>query len=341
MKLPWFLKGEEHRAYTEAYIEAAFAAASGEVVAGMLASLEVVAGWWQRAFQAVDVQPAGVVADLLGPHMGAIGRGLVTRGEIVFAIDTDGDSMALLPASECDVYGGPNPSSWAYRLTLTGPTETITRTLSSDRVLHLMYAPSTHSWRGVSPLLESSTTRTLLSNMETRLSEETGMGVGAVIPVPNVTAVTKLQAQLRALGGKLALVQTTNKGYGEGQSGVPSGDFTSKRIGGTPPEATVSLRRQAEESILAAAGVPVAALGGDSDSAVKEGLRIFVFTVISPVAARLAEVVGMKFGMPDLTFGLEGLRATDIQARSRAFGTMVQAGMSVQEAGRIAMLLEA
>ena len=241
-----------------------------------------------------------------------------------------------------DVSGGPNPSSWTYRLTLTGPSETITRTVGADRGLHLQYAANPkHAWKGVSPILESSTTRTLLANMETRLGEETGMGVGAAIPVPNVTAVKTLQAQLRALGGKLALVQTTNKGYGEGQGGVPSGDFTSKWIGGNLPESTVTLRRQAEESILAAAGVPIAALGGDSDSAVKEGLRIFVFTVISPVAARLAEAVGAKLGIPDLTFGLEGLRATDIQARSRAFGTMVQAGMTVQEAGRIAMLLEA
>ena len=139
MKLPWAKKAE-HRGYTEMMIEAALAAASGETVSGLVASLEIITGWWGRGFQSADIQPAGVVADLLRPHLAVIGRSLVTRGEMVFAIDTDGDSLALLPASDHHIEGSPNPESWQYTLTLTGPTETITRTLAADRVLHLQYA---------------------------------------------------------------------------------------------------------------------------------------------------------------------------------------------------------
>ena len=340
MKLPWTKKAE-HRNYTDALIAAAFAQASGEVVAGLSASLEIAAGWWQRAFQSIDIQPAGIVSDLVNPHLGAIGRALVARGEIVFAIDADGESLALLPASEYDVSGGPNPASWSYRLTLTGPTETVTRTYQPDRVLHLMYAPSARSWKGVSPIMQSETTKTLLNNMEQRLGEEVGAGVGNVIPVPNKESVATLQAELRALGGKLALVETTAKGYGEGQQGIPTGDFQPRRLGGNPPESTVTLRRQVEESILAAAGVPSSILAGDSDTAAREGLKRFVYTVIDPVATRLAEVVGAQFGIPELTFGIDRLRSIFLQERSRAFGTLVQGGMSVEDAAVKTLFVDA
>ena len=136
MKLPWTKKAE-HRSYTDAFVEAALASASGETVSGLVASLEIITGWWGRGFQSAEILPSGVVADLLRPHLAVIGRSLVTRGELIFAIDTDGDSITLLPASNHDVEGGPNPESWQYRLTLAGPTETITRTLTADRVLHL------------------------------------------------------------------------------------------------------------------------------------------------------------------------------------------------------------
>ena len=187
MKLPW--QQAEHREtdYTDAVIEHILANAQGEVTQGLEAAVEVAAGWWQRAFASAEIQPGGVVANLLEPHLGAIGRSMIVTGEIVFEISTSGAAMALIPASTVSVTGDPNPASWVYKLTLPGPAAVLSRDVPADRVVHLMYATSRSApWKGVSPISASRTTLELLSNLEQRLAEEAGQPVGAVIPVPNV-----------------------------------------------------------------------------------------------------------------------------------------------------------
>ena len=144
MKFPWQKLEHRDQDYTDAVVQHILATAQGEVTTGLAAGIEIAAGWWQRAFASADLQPAGVVADLLGPHLGTIGRAMVVTGEIVFEIATSGD-LALLPASTVTVLGDPNPDSWVYTLSLPGPSATVTRDLPADRVLHLMYTPSRSS----------------------------------------------------------------------------------------------------------------------------------------------------------------------------------------------------
>ena len=111
-------------------------------------------------------------------------------------------------------------------------------------------------WRGISPIEASQTTRKLLDNLELRLAQELGGAVGAVVPVPNVQSTTKLQEDLRAMKGNLTLVETTAAGYGAGATGAPQQDFKVQRIGADPPATIPTLRRQVEQSILAACGLP-------------------------------------------------------------------------------------
>ena len=155
MKFPW--QKPEHREldYSDAVVAHILANAQGNITDGLAAGVEICAGWWQRAFSSADIQPAGVVADLVEPHLGRIGRSLCLMGEIVFEISTDG-GLALIPAQTVTVMGNPNPSSWFYTLTLPGPSAVLTRDLPADRVLHLMYTPSRNSpWIGESPIANS------------------------------------------------------------------------------------------------------------------------------------------------------------------------------------------
>ena len=72
MKLPWTKKAE-HRNYTDAILAAAFAQASGETVSGLSASLEIATGWWGNVVSSPsDIQPAGIVSDLVRPHLGPV-----------------------------------------------------------------------------------------------------------------------------------------------------------------------------------------------------------------------------------------------------------------------------
>ena len=179
-----------------------------------------------------------------------------------------------------------------------------------------MYTPSRRSpWKGVSPIEASRTTQELLGNIEKRLAEEMDQSVGAIIPVPNVTAAGGLLQSLRNLAGKLQLVETSNQGWGTGQQGIPTGDFQPRRIGGAPPEATIKLRRETEQSILAACGVPVTVLGGSTDAASREGLRQFLHVVIDPVARDISQVLSRQFGQ-EISFNFDRLFASDLQGQS-------------------------
>ena len=334
MKLPRLFQRRETRAqeYTDVVVQALLAAASGDVAKGLTAGREIAAGHWQRAFSSASIQPAGVVADALKPYLGFIGRALVENGEAIFALDFS-DGLTLLPASGATISGGPNPASWIYELTLSGPSNTQTqRPLYSDSVLHLFYARGAKNpWRGISPIEAAQTTRSLLDNLERRLAQEAGGSVGSVIPVPNVQTTGQLQADLRALKGNVTLVETTAAAYGAGQSSAPQADYQVRRIGADPPETLPILRRDAERSVLAACGVPVAVLGGSDAAAHRESYRQFLHGTIEPIAKDLAAQIGGYFGTP-FSFDFSALRASDITGKARALVYMVNAGVPLETA---------
>ena len=170
-------------------------------------------------------------------------------------------ALQLIPTTNPTVYGSHNRKDWSYLLTLArSDTRTTSWTYPADRVLHLMYATSPEApWSGISPIEASGTTKTLLSGLEKRLAEETGAAVGEIIPVPNVDSTAQLQTDLKALKGGVTLVETTAKGWGAGATGSPQGDFKPQRVGGNPPMSSVQLRREVEQSILAACGIPMPA----------------------------------------------------------------------------------
>ncbi len=326
--------------YTDAVAQGLLSQASGEVVSGLTAGREIACGWWQRAFSSAEVLPAGILADALKLNLGYIGRQLVESGEAVFALDFEG-GLQLLPASTVTIKGGPNPRTWQYELVLPGPSSTLTRKrVSAESILHIQYAHSSSTpWRGIGPIEASSTTRQLLDNLERRLAQEAGSAVGVVIPVPNVEASTSLQADLRRMKGGVTLVETTAAAWGAGQQGAPQADYQLRRLGADPPATLPELRRQAEESVLAAAGIPVTVLGGATGAgASREAYRQFLHSTIAPVADDVAAQIGAQLGS-DISFDFSKLFASDLSGRARAFQSMVGGGMDVSKAAELAGLM--
>ena len=341
MRLPKLFQRPEKRAYTELTVQALVAAASGEVTQGLTAGREIAAGHWGRAFSSADIKPAGIVADALTPHLGFIGRSLVTRGEAIFALDFSNDGFTLLPATSATISGGPNPASWKYELSLAGPSTTQTRrALTSDAVLNLRYAHGPKSpWAGVSPIEASGTTQKLLDSLELRLAQEAGGSVGSVIPVPNVSSTAQLQTDLRAMAGQVTLVETTSAAYGAGAAAAPQSDYQVRRIGADPPATLPILRRQVEQSVLAACGVPVSVLGGADASASREGYRQFLFGTIQPIAKSVAVQVGGYFDT-EISFDFASLMAGDLTGRARAVMSLVNAGVPLDKALEQSGLME-
>ena len=144
--------------------------------------------------------------------------------------------------------------------------------------------------------------------MSARLAQEVGGAVGSLIPVPNIEVSAQLQADIRALKGQTTLVQSTAAGWDTGQTGAPPVDFPIRRVGADPPETLPILRRQVEESVLAACGVPVSTLGGVQATAAREQYRQALHNTIEPVMTGVAAQVSAFFGT-EITFDLSRMFA--------------------------------
>ena len=156
MKWP-FKRRTEHRAsFTDAVATAIANEAAGAKSASPLqtAALEACAGLIGRAFASATVVSSSMVQGALDPAtLCLIGRSLIRRGEIVLAIDTGNGGLSLIPASEVEIKGDHTPSSWRYKLTLPGPSRSVTRRVQADEVVHLRYSVEPGKpWLGVGPL---------------------------------------------------------------------------------------------------------------------------------------------------------------------------------------------
>lgn len=342
----WWKNRTEKRAaaapYTDAVIAAIQSAAGGEAArAETVGALETAAGFYARALAAAIVNPAhpAVTPALLS----MCGRELIRRGEFVAAITMQGGRVDLIPAGAWDVSGGnANESSWVYRLDLFAPSGSVTRTIPAAGVVHIRYAVDPiHTWRGLSPLAVARATGRLSAELERALGDEAAGAVGHLLPVPadgGESALENLRAQLRALGGKTALVETTAAGWGDGRGAAPMGDWKPQRIGGNPPAAMVELRQAVYISTLSACGIPpaLAALPADG-SAQREAWRRFLHGGVAPLGRLIEAELSAKLETP-IALKHDGLFASDLQGRARAFGSLVKAGMDGERAARLAGL---
>ena len=193
----------EHRdSATDAIVTALIAQAGGSSASPLveaLGSVEAAAGLWSRAFASATVEPKTPATMALTPTvLAAIGRGLATRGEVVFVLDVS-DIFGLTQAASWKVSGGVRPETWRYTVKQPLPGGgAIERTLSSAAALHLRYATRPGApWAGVSPLGMADETRALAVWLEKRLAEEASTVVGFMLPLPEGGNVEALKADLR------------------------------------------------------------------------------------------------------------------------------------------------
>lgn len=341
MKIPFWNRPETRAAdYSDAIVQALLSSASGEVQEGLTGAVEIAAGFWQRSFSSALIKGSDLIGEALAPHLGYIGRSLVEHGEAIFYPDFTG-GLLLLPASSSIVTGGPEPASWRYELTLSGPTSVKTRRrLTAESVLHLYYVRGARNpWKGISPIAGAATTRKLLDNLERRLAQEVGGAVGSLIPVPNIEVSGQLQTDIRALKGQTTLVQSTAAGWDAGQTGAPPADFPIRRVGADPPATLPELRRDAERSVLAACGVPTDVLQGGDAAGQREGYRRFLHSTVQPVMDGVGAQVSAFFGTP-IRFDRSKMFAGDLSGRARSFQSLVNGGMDITKAASLAGLME-
>ena len=339
MRWPWRRRVERRAAYDDAVIAALQGAAGGGLAkAREAAILEACAAAYARCLSCAE--PSAYQTLITPCWLAQVARCLVLDGEAVYQVSVDGEGrLRLYPCASWDVRGRSlDPGGWWYRVDQFAPDGGVNRLLPASEVVHVRYSsdPAT-PWVGRSPLQRATESARLVGALEEAAADEAASSRGYVIPFSpeavgdadddnDTDETAQLRADLRALRGKAAFVESARQ---DGMTGS-KGDWEARRLGYDPPSALVAMRRQVEESIAMAAGVPVGMLfAGDATSA-REAYRQFMFSSLSSMALQVEDELRMKIG--EISLSLDRLYASDTQARGRAFKSLVDGGLTKEQA---------
>ena len=342
-----FTRRTEHRqaGYNDGVVQALLARASGtHADVAATAAVEAAAGALARAFASAEITPntpatRGITPDVLAQ----IGRALIVHGEIVLILAVAEGRVRLLPAASFDVTGAADASTWRYRCDLAGPSGSTTIARPAEGVIHCQYSiDPARPWVGVGPLERARLSGRLSAELEAALGDEASGTRGYVLPIPSGgqdDSVSDLRRDIGSLGGKVALVETAMAGWGDGRMAAPRGDYQPQRLGASPPPSLATLRSDAAQAVLSACGVPVELLVPGDGTGQREAWRRFLHGTVSPLASCVATELGAKLDAPTLTLGFDKLFASDLSGRARAFQSLVNGGMPVDQAAGLAGLL--
>lgn len=316
----------ERRNYTQAVTEALLESASVSASTGYVAALEIAAGQMSRAFAAAE--PVGRSAVMFpADTLADVGRSLVEAGEAVWF--TRAGTLARAETYDIDPSG-------RYRITVRGAEFM----LPPERVLHARWNADPATGRGISPLSNARTLRTLMQRLEDALATESSAAVGYLLPIPTDgggQGAAQLRNDLASLQGRIAVVETTRGGWGEGSAGAPRRDFELVRMGPDYPQSSVDLYHAARNTVLAACGYPVQLVLGSDGTGQREAWRRYLHGTVAPLGA-IFERAAARAGI-GVSLRWDRLFASDIQGRARAFQSMVNGGMDIARAAAVSGLI--
>ena len=293
---------------------------------------EICSGIYGRAFASADVSPVGLQPALTPAVLEAIGRSFITAGESVFEIVVNG-TLRLRPCSTWDIDGNPDPDSWVYKLELSGPSKTISKSVPGSQVVHCRYGASQDTpWQGCSPL-DSSITKQLVGNLEYRIMQESATPTGYLLPLPQSANTEELRADLGNIQGGLLTVESTSTNW-EGGGRRPANDWEVQRLGAQFDGQQVTLRRDINYTLLASCGLSPIFLNPEGTGALREAYRIFLHATLSPVAKLVSSELSEKLEQ-EVTLSFQSLFAADVQGRARAYRSLVDAQMPPGDAAKI------
>ena len=154
--------------------------------------------------------------------------------------------------------------------------------------------------RGLSPLGAARQLRVLAQRLERSFADEANAAVGYVLPVPTDGQsgnIEDLKDSLAKLAGRIAVVETTRGGWGEGGSAAPGRDFALERLGADFPAGNVQLFTSVMEAVLAACGYPVQLVQAADGTSQREAWRRYLHGTVAPLA-RLVETDAERIGLP-------------------------------------------
>ena len=354
----WKQEPEKRTAdYTSILTQLYEAAASGGIAdSTSTAAVEAAAGALSRAFSSATVTgPPWAQRALSARTLGQIGRDLVLCGSSTHIIEVNSrGEVLLLPATNIAFQsGGPDPRSWAAFCTMNGPSESITKLVPWDGLIWVAWGASAQRpFAGVGPTTWASTTSRLLAETEKSLRDESAGPLAQLLPVPRFDAVDPnadpdedtadplagLRSDIKKARGRSLVLETTSAGWGEGKASAPQADWTARRLGPTPPEAMVQLRRQAFDAVLASCGVPPSLFTDATGTGQREALRRFHMNLCLPLARLLEQELSEKLEA-DIGIKLDSYPRDQV-GRAQVVARLTAAGVNLDTALMAAGLTE-
>ena len=317
----------EHRNYTSIVTQALVDSAADTVADAYTSAMETAAAQLARAFAAAVVTGPGARA--FSPWvMAQIGRSLVECGESVwFRV---GQRLVRGDNYELDA----TMANYTFSL----PSGIVNQ--QSSRVVHVRWNVNIDTGRGVGPLGTARALRTLMQRLEGSLGAELSAAVGYLLPLPtdgDASVVEAFKQDIASLRGKIAVVETSRGGWGQGPGQAPRREYELSRLGPNIPDSSVRLFREAREAVLTACGMPVSLLGGDEGTSQREAWRRYLHGTVAPLG-RFVVVAAAAAGLR-IELDWSQLFASDIAGRARAFQGLVNGGMSLEDAAAASGIL--
>ena len=354
MRWPWQRQAEiRSSSYTDTIVSALTLAASGGGTKTALATaaLGQCSNLYASALAACSVEgPPSIVRALDASWRAATAAALVRRGEAVYVIGASPVSgLDLQPVSHHDVSGGPDRTTWLYRLELKGPTRSAWRTVPADMTLHVRWLTDPdRPWAGVGPL--PSDTGSLAGWLDKRLSEEVSQPVGALLSVaksesdPDIDLhdreadpdlvkdpLGQLRRDLGRSRGQILCIES-QIAAADSPSAAPRRDNVPVRFGANPPESVIALREKVELSVGAACGVPRTLLADNASAgALREAHRQFVSIAVDGLLRRLEAQLEEQLSAR-VRFDSRPLAGIDVLGRAAAFARLQNGGVPVAAA---------
>ena len=162
-----------------------------------------------------------------------------------------------------------------------------------------------------------------------------------IVPIGGTVPQTKQTADAVATstkaGKRLHIVPQPQDSLGSGAA--TSRQWQAIEVSPDPSTGFNGLRSGAAMDLLAACGIPPGLLTASTDgTAQRESYRRFLHTVVLPWGLIVGNELSIKFG-GDVRLNFDGLMASDLSGRARAFASMVNGGMDISKAAALAGLL--
>ena len=205
-----------------------------------------------------------------------------------------------------------------------------------SQIFHVRTNIDMKSGMGQSDLDVASSTKYLIRSLELHLADETEAIRGYVIPT-QAWDQGAVQDALKSLQSKTILLPTeTLNLMGSGTAPNNQYEWHQRRLGFDAPDTVRLWYESVRMAALSIMGIPPALATPVDASAMREGWRVYIFTVVTPLA-RLLEQAADRCGL-DISMNFDSLMASDIANRARAYGSLVDGNMPEDEARRFTNL---